>query len=138
MSKSKTQLNRSLQLRYDAPHVSEADSSSEEWDFEPNSRGDDSMDVRGISQGVGPIEARSLPSTPQVQTPSTPNVLAPVDQLEISEAGKLLEKASSTGSLREERLNRIREEIAAGTYDTPEKLEQALLKMFDVNGLDLE
>ena len=50
--------------------------------------------------------------------------------------GKLTEGADA--SQRAERLARIKGEIDAGTYDTDAKLEAALMKMFQSNGIDLE
>lgn len=50
--------------------------------------------------------------------------------------GKITE--GTEASQRAERLARIKAEIDAGSYDTDAKLEAALLKMFDRNGIDLE
>lgn len=63
----------------------------------------------------------------------------PQDQLEISSVAKLLMELSALDSNsnnpeRTELINRIREEIAQGTYDTDEKLELALQKFLEHHG----
>ena len=45
------------------------------------------------------------------------------------QASKISENAASSGEIRFDLVNRIRSEIAAGTYETPEKLDTALEKM---------
>jgi negative regulator of flagellin synthesis FlgM len=63
----------------------------------------------------------------RIHTEQTGNSL-PVDQLELSAEAKLLE---TKGDLRMDRITEIRTQIAQGQYDTPEKLEVALSRMFD-------
>jgi len=53
------------------------------------------------------------------------------DRVEISAAGKLLEKVQQSDQVRAERLEQIKAEIAAGEYETPGKLETALLKLLE-------
>lgn len=89
------------------------------------------MDVRGLGS-VGPAvpvnQPRPTAMPKQVET-SAPQ--SPQDQVEISDVGKMLEEASRTPGVREQRLAQIRAAIDAGTYDTPEKLEIALSRMID-------
>ncbi len=47
-----------------------------------------------------------------------------------SRKGKLSKKARASADVRHELVARVRREIAAGTYDTPEKMEIALERMF--------
>jgi negative regulator of flagellin synthesis FlgM len=54
----------------------------------------------------------------------------PVDQLEISNEARLMETQAAAGS-RADRIAEIRTQIAQGHYDTPEKLEIAVTRMFD-------
>lgn len=63
----------------------------------------------------------------RVQTEQAGNSL-PVDQLELSAEAKLLE---TKGDMRMDRISEIRTQIAQGQYDTPQKLEMALSRMFD-------
>jgi negative regulator of flagellin synthesis FlgM len=57
-----------------------------------------------------------------------------VDRVEISQAAEAAVKASETGGVRQELVNSIRSQIAAGTYDTPDKMNAAMERMFDQMG----
>ena len=54
----------------------------------------------------------------------------PKDAVEISSAGQLLDKLSKSPEIRAERLAQIKADIASGHYDTDEKLEAALMNLF--------
>jgi anti-sigma28 factor (negative regulator of flagellin synthesis) len=56
------------------------------------------------------------------------------DQLEISPAAEAAVRADETGGVRTELVSRLRSEIAAGTYDSPEKLDLALDRLLDEIG----
>jgi anti-sigma28 factor (negative regulator of flagellin synthesis) len=56
---------------------------------------------------------------------------APVDQLEISAEAQLLSSTQSADGVRADRVADIRTQIADGSYDTPEKLDAALSRMFE-------
>jgi hypothetical protein len=94
------------------------------------------MEVRGLSSAI-PMSPVSRPETttgPAQFVPAGP--VSPKDELEISAVGKLLDDASRTPGIREQRLADIKAAIEAGTYDTPEKLELALNRMVDQLKLD--
>lgn len=93
------------------------------------------MDVSGVGSVSGPTPARGV--SPASQPAVTGPVTAPRDELEISSAGKMLDRLSETPEVRAERLAQIKEAIENGVYDTDEKLEAALSRMFDSLGLDL-
>lgn len=95
------------------------------------------MDVSGIGpvSGASPVRAVTPTTTQPVTTPS---VAAPRDELEISSAGKMLDRLSETPEVRAERLAQIKEAIENGAYDTDEKLEAALSRMFDSLNVDAE
>jgi negative regulator of flagellin synthesis FlgM len=94
------------------------------------------MDVSGVGPVSGPTPARGV-SPINSQPAVTPSVTAPRDELEISSAGKMMDRLSETPEMRAERLAQIKEAIENGDYDTDEKLEAALSRMFDSLGLDL-
>lgn len=48
------------------------------------------------------------------------------DQVEFSSVARFLSELKTGTAERAELINRVREEIDAGTYDTPEKLEAAI------------
>ncbi|HUQ69907.1 MAG TPA: flagellar biosynthesis anti-sigma factor FlgM [Planctomycetaceae bacterium] len=90
------------------------------------------MDVRGVGSvsGASPIRPTSVaPATTSTTAAAQPQF--PRDELQLSSAGKLLDQLSQNADVRQERIARIKEAIANGTYDTDEKLEAALSRMFD-------
>jgi len=93
------------------------------------------MDVRGVGSTPGAFPVRTTNGVPSGREMTTQKPVSPQDQLEISAAGKKLDQLSQTSDIRQERIARIKEAIANGTYDTDEKLEAALSKMFDSLGL---
>lgn len=78
----------------------------------------------GGTQGPQPVYPRlaafSVEAGPDVQAGT------PRDQVEISPLGQMLDGIERLPEIRHERVDEIRRQIAAGTYETPEKLEQAL------------
>lgn len=99
-------------------------------------RGD--MDVRGIGSvsGASPIRPAASPSVTQNAGVAKPQF--PRDELQLSSAGKMLDQLSQNPDIRQERLAQIKAAIENGTYDTDEKLEAALSKMFNTIGVDLD
>lgn len=102
-------------------------------------RGD--MEVRGpgFVPNATPIQG-ARPTTGPSAAASKPPLEVPQDEVELSAAGQLMGKLTegTEAAQRAERLNRIKAEIDAGTYDTDAKLEAAMLKMFNNHGIDLE
>jgi len=92
------------------------------------------MDVHGVgpSHNVNPY--KSLRPTAPPRGGSEPRALSPRDTVEISAAAKSFDPSSAT-SVRAERLAQIKSSIEAGTYDTPERFEAALDRMFSQLGL---
>ena len=88
--------------------------------------------IQGARSATGPAAAASPPKGGPLEVPQ--------DEVELSAAGQLMGKLTegADASQRAERLARIKGEIDAGTYDTDAKLEAALMKMFQSNGIDLE
>jgi len=56
---------------------------------------------------------------------------APIDQLDISPEAQLMSTQATGVDIRADRVSDIRAQIADGQYETPEKLELALSRMFD-------
>lgn len=76
--------------------------------------------VRGPT--VTPVNGLDKP----VATPrALPSRLRGTDEAEISIVGQMLSRLSDL-PVRQELVDRVRQEIAAGTYETPEKLEAAM------------
>ncbi len=133
-------LNRGFVLRYDTPHAVVSDEDDSDWaEIEDLlAAGSDHMDVNGIS-GVG----RAVPVTgarpaETIETPASADALAPQDEVQISSEARKLDELSRTSALRQERIEQIRQEIADGTYDTPEMLDKAMDKFLDKYGMSDE
>jgi len=56
------------------------------------------------------------------------------DSVEISDAGRLAEQMSQIPDIRQSRVNEIRAQIAAGTYETDAKMSVALNRLLDEIG----
>jgi negative regulator of flagellin synthesis FlgM len=56
---------------------------------------------------------------------------APRDHVEISPLGQMLDGIGQLPEIRHEKVDEIRRQIAAGSYETSEKLEVALDRMLD-------
>lgn len=98
------------------------------------------MEVSGLSSvgGAIPLRPASSATTPSAIPAAVPSSIAPKDELEISSAARMAEGLSEAGESRTERLARIKAEIEAGSYDTDEKLDVALSRMFDSLGVDFD
>ncbi|MFN0196437.1 MAG: flagellar biosynthesis anti-sigma factor FlgM [Planctomycetaceae bacterium] len=78
-----------------------------------------------------PVQTTNAVTNPAQARPSGVTPIDTNDQLEISAAGKLMESIVQKGDIRSERLNQIRAAIEADEYESPQKLEAALLKMLE-------
>jgi len=56
------------------------------------------------------------------------------DELEISDAGRMVDRVRDVPEIRQERVDQIRAQIAAGTYETDEKLQIAIGRLLDEIG----
>ncbi|MEX1231618.1 MAG: flagellar biosynthesis anti-sigma factor FlgM [Planctomycetaceae bacterium] len=92
------------------------------------------MDVNRIGSASPAFPVQSTGNA-KSQIPAKSAGVTPIDtqdQLEISPAGKLMEQiVQQGGNVRSERLTQIRAAIDAGEFDSPQKLEAALMKMID-------
>ncbi len=101
--------------------------------------GESDMDVRGVGSVSGAVPIRPAnTAAPAARETAVNRPQFPTDELQLSSAGKMLDQLSQNSDVRQERLARIKEAIENGTYDTDEKLEAALGKMFDSLGLSLD
>jgi negative regulator of flagellin synthesis FlgM len=76
--------------------------------------------VRGPT--VTPVKGLDRPVATQMASPSS---LRSTDEAEISVVGQMLSRLSDL-PVRQELVDRVRQEIAAGTYETPDKLQAAM------------
>ena len=87
------------------------------------------MEVRGLGSMSGAFSVGRVGGAAAPAQTAAPQFVAPQDEVEISSAARMLDAASRTGSVREQRLEQIKAAIAAGTYDTPERLSLAVDRM---------
>ena len=55
----------------------------------------------------------------------------PRDEIQISPEARLLEEISRSGGVHQARVDELRHQIAAGVYETPEKLSVAIDRLLD-------
>jgi negative regulator of flagellin synthesis FlgM len=79
----------------------------------------------GINPPHGPFRGQPARETPPSQG---------ADRVEISSAAEAAIQAAESGEMRTELVNQLRAQIAAGTYETPEKLDVALDRLLDEIG----
>ena len=90
------------------------------------------MEIHGSTHVHGPHALRGPHATrpPHESAPAAPSPTTS-DQLDISPAAQEAIRAAEAGDVRHDVVARIRQEIRNGTYETPEKLDQALDRLLD-------
>ena len=83
----------------------------------------------GGTQGPQPIYPRLAASS--LDAGHTVHAGAPRDQVEISPLGQMLDGIGQLPEIRREKVDEIRRQIAADSYQTPEKLELAVDRLLD-------
>jgi flagellar biosynthesis anti-sigma factor FlgM len=127
-ARRKPRLNRSAVFRYDDRHGEDVKSSPSKRNIRQAGSAD--MEVNGPgpvqrSLPIGPAKSAGPAAKAQSAIPATPK-----DAVEISSAGQLLDKLSKSPEVRAERLAQIKAAIDSGQYDSDEKLEAALMNLF--------
>jgi len=89
------------------------------------------MHIHGTTHIHGPHGINAPHSAHRGQAAQNAPASGAVDRVDISAAAEEAAKAAETGSIRQNLVNDIRAQIAAGTYETPAKLDAALERMFD-------
>jgi len=84
------------------------------------------MEIHGPGGPQGPQPIYPKLASFSVESGASARASAPKDHVEISQLGLVLDGIHDLPEIRHEKVEAIRQEIAAGTYETPEKLERAL------------
>lgn len=84
------------------------------------------MEIQGAGGLSGPQPIYPRLAAFSVEQGASASAAAPRDQVEISSLGLMMEGISRLPEIRYEKVEAIRQQIAAGTYETPEKLEKAI------------
>ena len=92
------------------------------------------MQIHGTSHIHGPHGINAPHFTQRGQAPQQTPESGAVDRVDISPAAEAAVRAAESGQIRQALVNSLRAQIAAGTYDTPAKLDAALERMFDEIG----
>ena len=66
-----------------------------------------------------------------VEAGQSASVATPRDHVEISPLGQMLDGISRLPDIRHEKVEEIRQQIASGSYETPEKIQVALDRLLD-------
>lgn len=84
----------------------------------------------GASRVVGRVELASERGS-ESRGEATSPVRRGDDRVDVSEMARMISKMNDMPSIRTELVSRVRAEIAAGTYETDEKIDLALDVMMD-------
>ena len=87
---------------------------------------------------INNLQGSSVPASIQrtqvdapATTASTPKHTEIQDRVEISDHARHLEKIRQSPDIRQSKIDAARSEIAQGTYETPDRLRAALLRLLD-------
>ncbi len=89
------------------------------------------MDVSGIGPVGGGQPIRRINQPVEQQAPKEARPVSPTDELELSTVDSTSAEVELQDQFRAMRLEQIRQQIEAGTYETPEKLDAAVNRMFE-------
>lgn len=89
------------------------------------------MEIHGAGGTQGPQAIYPRLASFTVESTQAGHAQAPHDRVEISSIGRMLDGVSQLPEIRHEKVEAIRQQIAAGVYETPEKLEIALDRLMD-------
>ena len=88
-------------------------------------------DISSIGHGpVGPINRPTGTDASQRRTEPAATNARRGDRVELSDHARLLDQLRDLPNVRQELVQQIRDAIAQGQYETPEKINQALESLF--------
>lgn len=88
--------------------------------------------IHGIQNGVQPAAVPAVESVSALGGPSAASASYAVgDTIEISQVARLTATVHELPSIRTELVERVRAEIASGTYETPDRIDVALEHLLD-------
>lgn len=92
------------------------------------------MHVYGPAHLHGAQSISSPHSSRAVSPPATSSSRPIQDEVQISDAAQYVEQVRNLPDIRQDRVDQIRAQIAAGTYETDEKMQAALGRLLDEIG----
>jgi negative regulator of flagellin synthesis FlgM len=92
------------------------------------------MQIHGPSQVHGAQNINAPHFSPRTTSAQGPSSTQGADRVDFSAAALEALNATETAGIRTDLVNTIRQQIAAGTYDTPDKMDVAMNRLFDQLG----
>ena len=92
------------------------------------------MHIYGPGQLHGPQSIGSPHGARPAQSMTRPESAPIADEVNISDAARMIEQVQQMPDLRADRVEAVRQQIAEGTYETSDKLNIALERMLDEIG----
>ncbi|MCE5301527.1 MAG: flagellar biosynthesis anti-sigma factor FlgM [Planctomycetaceae bacterium] len=92
------------------------------------------MHIYGPSQLQGPQSISAPHGARPAQPMTRPEAPQIADEVDISEAARMIEQVQQLPDIRADRVEAVRQQIAEGTYETDEKLNIALNRLLDEIG----
>jgi len=89
------------------------------------------MEVNGIGpiSGSQPVRKVAQPATPPPPAEARPT--SPTDELELTSVNPVASEVDLKSEFQSQRIAQIQQQIADGTYETPEKLDIAVDRMLE-------
>lgn len=92
------------------------------------------MHIYGPSQLHGPQSIGAPHGARTPQAAARPESVGIHDEVQFSDAARLVEQVQDLPEIRQDRVDAVRQQIAAGTYETSDKLNVALDRLLDEIG----
>jgi negative regulator of flagellin synthesis FlgM len=92
------------------------------------------MHIYGPSQLHGPQSIGAPHGARPAQPMARPEAAQIADEVNISEAARLVEQVQQAPDIRADRVEAVRQQIADGTYETSDKLNAAVERLLDEIG----
>jgi negative regulator of flagellin synthesis FlgM len=92
------------------------------------------MQIYGTAQVHGPQSIGAPHSARAAQPAAPPESTAIRDEVNISDAARLIEQVHQAPDIRQDRVQSLRAQIASGTYETPQNLGVAVSRLLDEIG----
>ena len=92
------------------------------------------MHIYGPSHLHGPQQVGPPHGSRLAEPVARPDAAPINDEVDISQEARLVEEVRQIPDIRQDRVETIRTQIAAGTYESPEKLDVALDRLLDEIG----
>ncbi|MBC7783407.1 MAG: flagellar biosynthesis anti-sigma factor FlgM [Burkholderiales bacterium] len=89
-----------------------------------------SINPIGVPNSIAPVAPKAIPKPEAAASSAAPAAPDRVDRLELSSVQSMLNQLK-TNDVRIDKVNEIKAQIAAGTYETDEKLDAAADKLLD-------